>query len=150
MTPEIRPMQPADLPGVIRVERACQPHPWDEARFSRELDNPLARLRVICDGEHLCGFMVCWQVADEVEIQNICVAPEYRRKGLGRLLLEDLFNSCPDAERFLLEVRSGNQPAIELYRSFGFQVDGVRPAYYHDGEDAVLMSRPGASTLAGE
>ena len=38
-----------------------------------------------------------------------------------------------------LEVRVSNDPAIALYRSFGFEEAGVRRRYYQDGEDALIM-----------
>ncbi len=45
-----------------------------------------------------------------------------------------------NAEVVLLEVRASNQPAMQLYKSMGFQRVGLRQEYYHDGEDAVLMT----------
>ncbi len=150
MRPKIRPMRLDDIPEVVQIEQACQPHPWDELRFRRELANDRARLTVACNQGGLCGFLVCWLIAGEVEIHNICVAPACRRKGIARSLLNELFSSCLEAERFLLEVRRGNTAAIELYRQCGFHVDGIRPGYYHDGEDALLMSRPARKAGSGE
>ena len=43
------------------------------------------------------------------------------------------------ARRVSLEVRSRNAPAIALYRSLGFENEGVRPKYYRDGEDALVL-----------
>ena len=44
-----------------------------------------------------------------------------------------------DAET--LEVRVSNAPAIGLYKKFGFAEAGVRPKYYENGEDALIMWR---------
>lgn len=42
-----------------------------------------------------------------------------------------------------LEVRAGNLPAVELYRSAGFQIAGIRHDYYSQPtEDAVRMRKP--------
>ena len=44
------------------------------------------------------------------------------------------------AELVVLEVRASNDPALRLYHSLGFERVGLRRRYYHDGEDAVLMT----------
>ena len=38
-----------------------------------------------------------------------------------------------------LEVLVGNEPAIALYRRFGMAPVGVRPNYYPNGGDALIM-----------
>ena len=46
----------------------------------------------------------------------------------------------------VLEVRASNIAAIALYKTQGFETVGVRPKYYSDNEDAVLMQRAPLST----
>ncbi|TYP00088.1 [SSU ribosomal protein S18P]-alanine acetyltransferase [Geothermobacter ehrlichii] len=136
----IRPMTRSDIEQVTLIERACQPHPWDAGIFRRELDNPDARLVVAETAGCVAAFLVSWQVLDEVEIHNVCVAPAFRRQGLARALLTDLFTATEGARHFL-EVRVGNLPAVRLYESLGFVRQAVRRRYYHDGEDALVMVR---------
>ncbi len=143
----IRPMTRHDIEQVILIERACQPHPWDAGRFQRELDHPAARLTVAETREGVAAFLVGWQVLDEVEIHNVCVAPAFRRRGLAQALLADLFAATAPARCFL-EVRVGNLPAIRLYERLGFVRRSVRRRYYHDGEDALLMERDSAGALS--
>ena len=40
----------------------------------------------------------------------------------------------------MLEVRRDNDPAISLYRRFGFETISQRPNYYGGGVDALVMS----------
>ena len=81
---------------------------------------------------------------DETEILNIACLPEARGQGLATALLQKI---CDEAEqrgdrRILLEVRVSNEPALGLYRKFGFRVCGRRPRYYADtGEDALIMEK---------
>ena len=42
-------------------------------------------------------------------------------------------------EGYITNVRVSNAPAIALYKSFGFEEAGIRPRYYQDGEDALIM-----------
>ena len=67
----------------------------------------------------------------EEELLLLAVAPQYRRSGLGRALLESFASAAYSRknERLLLEMRRGN-PAESLYRSFGFLPVGLRKAYY--------------------
>lgn len=88
------------------------------------------------------GFALTWRAADEVHVIDLAVAPEARRRGCGRALVEAVIGDARagGARLLLLEVRAGNGPARALYRSAGFFEHGVRRAYYSDnGEDAVEM-----------
>ena len=76
---------------------------------------------------------------------NVAVAPEHRRRGIATELIEHLFGETGRGERYTLEVRISNLPAIAMYEGFGFRSAGRRRHYYHDnGEDALIMWLAGA------
>ncbi|MBL0211505.1 MAG: GNAT family N-acetyltransferase [Holophagaceae bacterium] len=84
-------------------------------------------------------------VAGEAELLRIAVAPGRRGQGLGRTLLlacEAELNRMGIAT-LLLEVRVSNAPARGLYESAGWRQDGLRKAYYKNGEDAALYRKLG-------
>ncbi len=137
----IRRFQPADLPAVLEIERFCQGQPWTAAHFKAEQDNPYSSLDVYQRGHALAGFLCSWLIAGELQIQNLATAPNCRRKGVARLLLEHVLRRASSAglQEAWLEVRLSNLPAIALYRDFGFLEEARRPHYYHDGEDALVM-----------
>lgn len=87
------------------------------------------------------GFLLAWSVADELHVVNVATDPDFRRRGAGSALLSRaLEQAARDRARVvLLEVRRSNQPAIGLYRAFGFSVWNVRRGYYRDNEDAIEM-----------
>jgi [ribosomal protein S18]-alanine N-acetyltransferase len=77
----------------------------------------------------------------EYEVHTIGVDPAYQRHGIGRRLLADLIDFA-DGGAIYLEVRTDNDRAVELYRSAGFIVVGVRKRYYRvSGADAFTMRR---------
>jgi ribosomal-protein-alanine N-acetyltransferase len=83
-----------------------------------------------------------WILYDEAHITTIGVSPEYRGRGLGELLLIDVFEQAVarNAEWVTLEVRVSNSSAQALYEKYGFTRQGVRRRYYSDnGEDAYIM-----------
>lgn len=83
------------------------------------------------DEEKAIGFSMSRTGFEEEELLLLGVAPEFRRRGYGRLLLEELFRGAAGrgAKRLLLEMRRGN-PAESLYRSSGFYSIGERRDYY--------------------
>jgi [ribosomal protein S18]-alanine N-acetyltransferase len=68
--------------------------------------------------------------------------PAARRRGIARLLLENLLTEARrrGAVEAFLEVRVDNAAARALYLREGFTQVGVRPGYYDGGRvDAVVM-----------
>lgn len=68
---------------------------------------------------------------------------ERRRRGVGKKLLKKLETEAKErgARVILLEVRVSNAPAMTMYLKEGFKGIYVRPRYYPDGEDAVVMQK---------
>jgi ribosomal-protein-alanine N-acetyltransferase len=90
------------------------------------------------------GFLVARRGVDEWELENIVVAREVRRKGLGKRLLAALLAHAheTECESVFLEVRESNSAARRLYEQAGFQQTGRRKSYYSNPlEDAVLYRR---------
>ena len=93
--------------------------------------------------EYIIGFAGFWIMADEAHLTNIAVREQYRRQGMGEMLLISCIDLAAElkAHFFTLEVRASNTAAQNLYRKYGFAQTGLRRGYYIDNrEDAVLMS----------
>ncbi|MAO89313.1 MAG: ribosomal-protein-alanine N-acetyltransferase [Dehalococcoidia bacterium] len=92
---------------------------------------------------NVSGFIGSWRVADQIQIIDFVVAPEFRRFGIGWLLLASLIEHAGSFRSKLvtLEVRASNDAAINLYKKFGFEICGHRKSYYSNKtEDAILMN----------
>lgn len=83
------------------------------------------------DHAEIAGFALSRQGYDEEELLLFAVRPKYRRRGLGRRLLDAMFSQARrhGSKRMLLEMREGN-PAGLLYVSCGFEAIGQRRDYY--------------------
>lgn len=142
----VRPGQAKDLKAMAALEQRAALNPWSLSQFlGSTLSGDAGSLVVESTDRQVCGFAVYQQVLDEATLLNIAVDPCMQGRGLGSLLMQSLLSrlGASGARRVLLEVRSGNQPAIGLYRRFGFVDDGVRRDYYPGAtgrEDALLMS----------
>ena len=141
-----RRMREGDLPRVMEIERAAFSHPWSEELVRRELGHEFSTVLLATAGADggVQGFAVVWLVHDELHVLNVAVAPEARRHGVARAILDQVEAQGREqgARVSMLEVRRGNAPAIALYRALGYREVGVRPRYYaEDGEDALVMDK---------
>lgn len=145
-SPEIAiyPMTPADLDGVMEVERSSFLTPWSREAFVGELMQTYTVYTVAKEGQKVVGHGGMHVVWEDAHVTNVAVLPEYRGRGIGELLMRDLMAraAARDAQRITLEVRARNVPAQGLYRKLGFitRPGAVRKGYYSDtGEDAIIM-----------
>jgi ribosomal-protein-alanine N-acetyltransferase len=78
------------------------------------------------------------------------VAPDVRRKGYARRLLDHVFQDVVSegVTSATLEVRRSNAAALALYDRLGFQVEGVRANYYQNPrEDALVLWHRGLKKM---
>jgi ribosomal-protein-alanine N-acetyltransferase len=90
----------------------------------------------------LAGYIVARMGADELHINNVAVREIYRRRGIGRSLLDRILEEGTRAgvTCAFLELRAGNHAALALYENCGFRVTARRPKYYSEPvEDALVM-----------
>ena len=142
-TARIIPAGWRDLNHLRRVEKLCFPKDsWPLFDLVGILTFPnVLRLKAIAD-DKMVGFVGIDIRAshNQAWIATICVEPEYQRRGIGSALLteSELQIRQPVIK---LSVRASNKPAINLYRRFGFQEAEIWPAYYRDGENALVMEK---------
>ena len=93
------------------------------------------------------GFVLYRLAADEAEILSVAVDPAYRRRGIGKTLLENTLRHVyrDGAQSIHLEVEDSNHAAIGLYRGAEFRESGRRAGYYTQGREtpggALVMLR---------
>lgn len=141
---QLRSMQLTDLPAVRSIEKMSLPTPTKAGTYEHELTkNSLAHYQVLTvNGRTLIGYSGYWLIADEVHISIIAIHPDWRRRGLGELLLLNMIAiTQPKAVTMAtLEVRAGNTAAQALYHKYNFRVVNERLRYYRDGESALVMT----------
>jgi len=138
-----RPISVADLDEVIVIERLSFRFPWSPGFFLQELQVPCARSILAEVGNRIVGYILFWLLPDAIDIHNIAVHLDYRRRGIGRALLAGVIHEArrQSLARVILEVRLSNVSAQSLYKALGFTTTGLRKGYYSDdGEDALAMT----------
>lgn len=124
---------------------------WSAHDFATLMADPSVfvlalRLRGFLGGTRMAGFVMVRFAADEAEILTIAVRPRYRRRGYGRMLMDDVIRRLyrEHIARLFLEVDRSNGAAVGLYRSLGFEIAGERRNYYSKpaaGDGSALVMR---------
>ena len=141
----VREMIHDDLAMVSDIERRSYEFPWSHGVFRDCLLAGYQNIVLVRDDE-IAGYGVLSRAAGEAHILNICVDPQYRSRGYGEKLLDELLFRARSASvhQVFLEVRPSNERAIALYLKKGFHQVANRPAYYqsHEGrEDAAVLAK---------
>lgn len=88
-------------------------------------------------GSHtLAGVILCSRVRhDAGHVTQVCVLPEYRQHGLGKLLMAATIHNLRNRKFSLLSltVTEANNRAVELYRRLGFETRRVFDAFVWEG-----------------
>ncbi len=156
-TPERPPSEPAgwrieaaaesDIDELAELAASGISNAWSRRAFADQLASDTDRSWCVrpssAGGGPLLAYCVSRKVLNELEILTLVVAAGARRQGIARALVDRVLSeaSASGVDVVHLEVRTSNHAAQALYRDRSFETVGVRPRYYSNGEDALLMRR---------
>ena len=139
----IRKAKISDLEAIKEIEDESFINPFTKEDLLYEISqNPVSNFLVLEKDGLVVGFLDYWVTFDSATIDQIAVKKSERKQGFAKILLENSINDLKERGEvsfFTLEVRASNEPAINLYKSFGFQKVTIKEKYYDDGEDAIYM-----------
>ena len=139
---QIRKMNKDDLEEISK-NLVMYDEFWNKKILESEFKNEQSEYFVLIDYSQIIAFAGILVGVDSCEIMNIAVNKEFRRTGYGSKMLKYLIKRTKELGKpeLLLEVNEKNIPAIELYKKFGFSIDGYRKNYYNGEDDAILMNK---------
>ena len=137
---EIVRMNESHVSAVVELEKQNFSDPWPDIAVRGELTNKLALWLVAMENGEVVGYVGSQTVLQEADMMNIAVADTHRRRGIAKMLVEELIRQL-DAYQLTLEVRASNAPAIALYEALGFQQVGLRKNYYRNPKEDALILR---------
>lgn len=156
----------SDAEALAELDQICFSVPWSRQSFETDLADSDKNVYLVWEARFsklpaadvfaaaaegvndvnveslVIGYGGFWQIIDEAEIMNIAIRPGWRRLSLASELLGTMISiaGTRNLKSMSLEVRTGNDAALALYRNFGFEQAGVRRKYYPDNEeDAIIM-----------
>lgn len=135
----------SDTDALLALEECCFPgDSWSREALRSHLASDCGHALLCFAGEVCVGEMLFTVIPPEWEILRVATRPDFRRRGIGRALMEGLHAAveaagCTDG---FLEVRASGAAAQALYEQTGYRRTGLRRRYYRSPvEDAVLMHR---------
>lgn len=133
----------AHAPDIFEIEKQSFSVPWSIKSIEDFLKNPDA-ICIVAKLDKVVGYVGMYEVCGEGDITNVAVARDYRGHGIASLLITALIQEAErrSLSKLMLEVRGTNQPALNLYKKYGFTQVGIRKNYYtNPKEDAILMDK---------
>ena len=131
------------IDDIVLVEQECFSSPWSKNMFKEEISGKFSHYYVVEEDSRAVAYMGMWSLSGEGHITNVAVKKDCRRKGYAKALISHFVEIAKqeNLEFLTLEVRATNEPAIALYKSFGFVPVGMRKKYYDNKDDAYLLTK---------
>jgi [ribosomal protein S18]-alanine N-acetyltransferase len=143
--PGIRRFEKADLPGILRIERASFGRDaWPREAFLEYASAAPEWFLVARVTGRIAGYGIATLTRHGAELDSLAVLPRYRRQGIAAALLKVTMRKArrAGARVISLMVRRKNHVAIKFYRSLGFVRVATVANYYGAGRAGWRMRMP--------
>jgi ribosomal-protein-alanine N-acetyltransferase len=145
----LRAFEAKDIPELVRLDARCFPPQisYSRAELQYFVRHPRSTTTIAESGGAIAGFCVVdWRLESGRKFGHfitIDVAPELRRNGLGRLLMQTGETRLAEMGciAITLEVAADNRVAQTFYEQLGYEQTGRIPGYYADGTNALVMRK---------
>ena len=140
---QILNLKKEDIEAVVEIEKKLLLETIGYEMLANELHNKYAHFYVAKKDDEVLGYIGGWIIDTTCDMINFVVKEEYQRLGIGTKLFKTLENKIKELNAFeiLLEVRISNTKAQKFYYKHGFKEIFVRPKYYKNGEDALILRK---------
>lgn len=137
---EIVPALEEHIDYIYNIELEAFDDSWTKNMIYYGVYDVNTDLLVLLEDKELIGYLFISEIMGEASIDNIAIKKEFRSKGYSKVIMDYVIEHYGNMP-ITLEVRVGNEPAIELYKKYDFKIEGIRKDYYGKGIDAHIMWR---------
>jgi ribosomal-protein-alanine N-acetyltransferase len=149
---------PSDVPSLVALEHLVfkqSDWPLNKRSFGYHVrggKNLMLTAKETTPTGSILGYVLVLQHRRSARIYSLATCPEHRGLGIGKALAQEAIHRVLERGilNLSLELRESNTPALQLYRSLGFTVSGIRPGFYRQEEDAITMTLRNPSDHSGE
>lgn len=116
---------------------------WSKELIEKELSKSETHYLLCSSENQYVAYLSFSSILGDVNLDRIAVLPEFQGRGVGYKFMNEFINLVKKQgnNSVFLEVRSGNESALNLYKKCNFKIDCIRKKYYQNpSENAVLMS----------
>ncbi|MFW6038155.1 MAG: ribosomal protein S18-alanine N-acetyltransferase [Candidatus Saliniplasma sp.] len=135
---KIRKCKRKDIPMVLTIEKKSFEYPYSDRIFYSFLNSD--KFLVAEHKKKVVGYIMAAVRRDEGVIISIAVHPDFRRQGIGKMLMKDVI-ALLDTDKVSLTLREYNISALRFYSKLGFKIKGMLKEYYENGDNAIIMKR---------
>lgn len=133
-----------DIPKIIQIEKSVSGDKTYSAMLTEEEwfeAFKKVKIFLVKNGDEIIG-EISYEIKspDNVYIDGLVIKPEFQGKGFSRKVMDKIMNELKDFKRIDLVTHPENIRAIQLYKSFGFKIEGQIENYFGDGEPRIIMS----------
>jgi ribosomal-protein-alanine N-acetyltransferase len=136
--PNIRLAEERDLDYIYKLETECFEKAWTRKTIETCIKDLNTKIYLLEEDEKILAYIIYSKIIDEINLDRIGVAKNYRKRAYASLLIEKMLEEKLNTS---LEVSEKNLSAIKLYEKYNFKTEGRRKDYYKIGEDALIMWR---------
>jgi ribosomal-protein-alanine N-acetyltransferase len=140
----IRRFSLSDLDRVMEIEHlSFGADAFSRSTFKSSHRNSDSLFIVAEISSVIVGYMITFIFHETGHIVSIAVDPAYRRKGVGKNMVEFTHSRLNElrVKSMELEVRITNINGIRFWQCLSFFASGIYPRYYMDGTDALRMRK---------
>jgi len=136
-----------DISYIELIERACfeKSERYERSLLNTLLGNQEFLTIIACINDKPIGYASAYlsELCHESKIISIAVLPEYRKMGIGTIMIEEIERNAlaKGIIKVALEVRMTNFEALKFYKKRGFLIRGVLLDYYGPGKNAFTMEK---------
>lgn len=140
---KIRLANRGDYEQIAELEEVCFIDPWLPEVLAYSCGRPDTTAIVIEFHGEFAGYAI-YQLAggDQagIRVKRLAIKPEFRRMGLGGLLLDDLHGRLNLVRKTLIfPVRESNLQAQVWLKEYAIRCTEISEGYFHDGEAAYIF-----------
>ena len=147
----VLPLQKSEFRDVAAIHAAGFARGWSDGEIEQLLarNGTFGKAARPVGKKGVAGFILYTLVAGEGEILTVATAHNWRRYGIGEMLVKAALShlSAERAEAMFLEVGDSNTAALALYRKHGFLEVGKRHNYYAIAKGSNTGPNTGATAL---
>lgn len=144
----IHPVSLSHAKALAELHKGCFAKGWSHLEFESFFERAGVFAAIAYHKEKTpVGFVLCWLIEEQCDLLSMGVLPDYRRDGVGLLLLDYALANAASlgAKWMMLEVNVNNSAAQTLYEAHGFEKFSLRKDYYTHADgtraDAVCMRK---------
>lgn len=136
----IRKAEHKDIEYIYKLSNALDTEFERKNNLDLILNNPIYSIYVNENNNIINGFIEVCELYENLEILYLVVDSKFFHQGIGNSLLNHAIINRKKADFALLEVKSKNTPAVNLYLKNGFKLINKRTHYYGN-DDALIYQK---------